>query len=210
VLEKLESVGLTWTADIPPRLIASKPEMEGALSSPEIVRLQQTYPHFPSEFGSVVFYVLTGETVSNVAGNKELREKKASLIRKKEIITEKFRTEFFFKHAIKVPYFSDLDWEVVFKVYERNVKEPPGISYALLSLEFEAPGPTANGKRRTVVAVDESMTDKLIKCLSEVKLALEKSKAVKRVTEEEVIPKDEHNAGANDRKLLEPTESPAS
>jgi hypothetical protein len=210
VLEEVESVGLTWTADIPPRLIASKPETEGALSSPEIVRLQQTYPHFPLEFGSVVFYALTGKTVSNLAGNKQLLEKKASLIRAKGIITEKFRAEFFFKHAVKVPYFSDLDWEVVFKVYERNVKEPPAISYALLSLEFEAPGRATSGKRRVVVAVDENMVEKLIKDLSEVKLALEKSRSVRRITEEEVVPKDEHDAGAHARDLLESTNTPTS
>jgi hypothetical protein len=109
---------------------------------------------------------------------------------------------------VKVPYFSDLDWEVVFKVYERNVKEPPAISYALLSLEFEDPGRTTNGKRRVVVAADEDMVERLIKYLSEVKLALEKSRSVKRVTEEEVVPRDEHDAGADARDLLESTNSP--
>ena len=93
-----------------------------------------------------------------------------------------FTSEFFFKYAIKVPYFVDLDWEVVIKTYERNVRSMPRIPYALLSLVFRhSISPRLGldidaGERQTLtVAVDENLIEKLIASLAEAKVALQRA-----------------------------------
>lgn len=181
VLQKVKSLGLTWTADIPPRLGAEKPDAEAVLLSDETRKLQQAYPYFPHELGVVTLYILTGKKTPTIAGNQQLLEKKAAAVRETALISDKYRSEFFFKHAIKVPYFSDLDWEVVVKAYEKNVAEMPRIAYALLSLTFDNPSRSqspSGSSRELTVAVDEHLVEKLIESLSEVKLALEKSRRV--------------------------------
>jgi hypothetical protein len=203
VFGKVKSLGLTWTADITPHLIAKEPRAEAALPSLQSTRIQEKYPTFPSELGAVVLYTLTGMTLGSLGADKKLLEKKASVVRQSGLITESYRAEFFFKHAIKVPYFSDLDWEVVVKKYERNVLESPGISYALLSLEFERPGTEGSEKRRAVVAVDERLTEKLIKLLAQVKEALEKSRSTHDIFPEKAKSKEKDDAVTNSTTLLE-------
>lgn len=202
VFGKVKSLGLTWTADIPPRLIAKKQQTEAAISGLEFMAIEEKYPMFPSELGAVVYYILTGMILGSWGRDKKLLEKKATAVRQSGLITQSYRAEFFFKHAIKVPYFSDLDWEVVVKKYERNVQESPGISYALLSLEFEGPGTRPGGNRRTVVAVDERITEKLIKSLAQVKDALQKSRRAHDILPEKVKSEDKDDAVTNSTDLL--------
>ncbi len=181
VLQKVKDLGLTWTADVPPRLTNPKtgPEAAAVLSGDEVKQLQRDYPGFPGELGVVAYYALTGRMVSPDAGNLDLLREKVEVLRESSLLSDKYRAEFFFKHAIKVPYFSDVDWEVVVKTYERNVRDKPRISYALLSLRFDSPAGLVGGSSRSVtVAVDEGLVSKLIRILSEVKTALEKSRDV--------------------------------
>lgn len=201
VFEKVKSLGLTWTADIPPRLIPKEPQDESATLALKSTGIQERYPMFPTDLGSVVFYILTGRILEYAAGDKKLLKTKTSVVRESGLVTESYRAEFFFKHSIKVPYFSDLDWEVVVKRYERNVRESPGISYALLSLEFEGPG-TASGRRRTVVAVDERIAEKLMKSLAEVKEALERCRSTRDISPEKVKSEDKDNAITGSTNLL--------
>lgn len=197
VLQKVKSLGLAWTAEFPPRLVAEKPDAEAVLLSHEALKLQRAYPNFPEELGVVTLYILTGKKTLTIAGNQQLLEKKAAAVRGTALISDKYRTEFFFKHAIKVPYFSDLDWEVVVKAYEKNVEEMPRIAYALLSLTFDDPSrrQSPGGSSRTLtVAVDEHLAEKLIESLSEVKLALEKSRRVTNILDKQAKRKEKSNA----------------
>ncbi len=191
-------------------MVAAKPNVESGLLSGELAQLQRTYPNFPLELGAVISYILTGRKLHSLAGNKELHEKKAAVVRESSFITEKYRSEFFFKHSIKVPYFSDLDWEVVVKAFERNVEETPGIAYALLSLEFEDPkGRSINRSRTLTVAVDQYLVEQLINSLSDVKLALQKSKSITDVLDNQARLKEKNNAASASPDLLGQGELPS-
>lgn len=178
-LEKVDALGLGWTADIQSHIRAKTPEHEGIFLSPEFLEIQKNYPHLPREVGAVTFHVLTGSKAleSVVGGEDDLQQKVAAV--RQFVITADYRSEFFFKHAIKVPYLSDIDWEVVFKLGEKNVKGIPGIPYALLSLLFHNPSSTAARGRvpeTKTVAVNEFLVGRLIDALTEVKRALEDSR----------------------------------
>jgi hypothetical protein len=184
VLQQLDALGLTWTADVPPHLRAKDVKTRTAFPNKELGEIQQKYPSFPRELGNVIFYALTGsESMQSVIGSTEDADQKV-LIARELVINQRpdFRSEFFFKYAIKVPYFVDLDWEVVIKAYERNVKDMPRIPYALLSLVFRqplsprvligGPGTEANEQETLTVAVDGHLVEKLIGSLTEARAAL--------------------------------------
>ena len=187
VLKRIDDLGLTWTADVPPLIKPKVGASRQGLFSEEYSRIKQDYPNFPRELTSVVFYALTGSgRASSRLGREEDLEQKVAAVQEYIINTE-YRSEFFFKYAIKIPYFSDLDWEVVIKTHEKNVNQSPRIAYALLSFIFRQPvNPThpasiANEFTETemlTVAVDEYLVDKLIKSLSEVKDALKESRGL--------------------------------
>lgn len=86
-----------------------------------------------------------------------------------------------------MPYFLDVDWEVVVKAFEKNVKGMPGISYALLALHFRDPDAFERQTRRrtTTVAVDEQLVDTLIESLQEVKTALERARVFAEAVNEQ-------------------------
>lgn len=175
-LEKLSSLGLTWTADRIPRVIAKDPDAESALFSEDFQKLQKAYPNLPRELSVVVYHALTGAPAyESVVGNeKELKEKVEAV--HDLLLTSSFRSEFFFKYAIKVPYFETIDWEVVFKTHERNVAGMPAVAYALLLLTFHNTNARL-GKldqhQNTTVAVDLKLVNKLIGLLLDVKVGLE-------------------------------------
>lgn len=178
-LREVDALGLTWTADRIPRPTAKKPETEDALFSEELREIRQAYPSLPSELSLVVFRALTGGPVPlTLLGGKDELDKKVVAVNE-ILITGEYRSEFFFKYAIKVPYFLNVDWEVVVKAFEKNVKGVPGIPYALLSLHFRDPeAPDQQTRRRaTTAAVDERLVDKLIASLQDVKMALEQARA---------------------------------
>ena len=182
VFESIDALGLTWTADIWPQLKSKTGGgTDSALTSRELEALTAEYPHFPSELGSVVFYLLAGtKPPAEIVGSDEVLEQKAEFLRK-ALISPAYRSEFFFKHAIKVPYFADLDWEVVVKTFERGVKESPGIAYALLSLQFRHPVSDPRSRPRPpqnlTVAVNEQLVDQLMRYLYDLKLALQKTQS---------------------------------
>lgn len=199
---KVDSLGLTWTADIPPHLISKKPEDDSAMPSLSSMRIQETYPTFPQELGTVTHYILTGKLLSWVSADKKLLDKKAEFISQSGLITKKYRAEYFFKHAIKVPCFSDLDWEVVVKKYERGVSGSPEISYAMLSLEFEWPDRESSRRRRIVVAANERLVNKLLASLLDVKEALEKAGGASGILSSKEKAEEKDNASTNSPKLL--------
>ncbi|HYR74911.1 MAG TPA: hypothetical protein VEM96_03645 [Pyrinomonadaceae bacterium] len=174
-LEKLAALGLTWTADRIPRVVAKDPEAEDAFLSEDYKQLQKAYPNLPRELSAVVYHVLTGSPAyERLVGNKEGLKEKVSTVRDL-LLTSAYRSEFFFKYALKVPYFEDIDWEVVFKTHERNVEGMPAAAYALLLLTFHNTNAniTAERHQNLSVAVDLKMVNKLIRLLVDVKTGLE-------------------------------------
>jgi hypothetical protein len=181
-LQRIDALGLTWTADRLPRVKAKDPQAEGVLFSEDFQDTQADYPSLPRELSVVVSYALTGNKIFvaggiDVVGGEEFLEQKAIIVRDL-LATPSYRSEFFFKHAIKVPYFESIDWEVVLKTYEKNVQRPIGVPYALLLLTFHNTNPNV-GKidehRNLTVAADVNLVNKLIATLIEVKTALETS-----------------------------------
>lgn len=204
VLQQIDALGLTWTADLPPLLRSKDSKAQEAFPAQELSEVQHKYPTFPNELGNVISYALTGSDVMrSMIGNAEDAEQKAQIAREL-IIGQRadFSAEFFFKYAIKVPYFVDLDWEVVVKAFERNVRVTPPIPYALLSLvvrrtmspRFLIGADAEGGERETLtVAVNVRLIEKLIDSLTGAKSALKEAgrlaeRLTKRTIEPEKIP----------------------
>jgi len=177
-LETVSSLGLTWTADRIPRVIAKDPEAESAFFGEEYLQVQNDYPNLPRELSAVIFHALTGShAYESLVGNEEQLKAKVLAVRDL-VLNSNYRSEFFFKYAIKVPYFETIDWEVVFKTHERNVEGMPAVAYALLLLTFHNTNARLgkiNEHQNTTVAVDLTLVNKLIGLLVEVKTALEES-----------------------------------
>jgi hypothetical protein len=183
VLQRLDALGLTWTADLPPLVKVKEDTARDILASDDYAQIKKDFPSFPSELSSIVFYALTrSKKLADALGERDEVEQKVAAVNNYIInANPKYRTEFFFKYAIKVPYLSDLDWEVVIKAREKNVERMPRVAYALLSLLFRQPvNPTLPAEIASdfsqvemyTVAVDEHLVDKLIGVLSDVKIAL--------------------------------------
>lgn len=184
-LEKLDALGITWTTDIPPHPVFKKGIKRSKSFRDEYHQLQKKYPQFPHELGAVIFNALLGSKQSPlIVGSEETLKEKAALINQ-VLLTQEYRSEYFFKFAIKVPYFEEIDWEVVIKAYERGTRNMPKIAYSLLSLSLRDPIDTtlsleegANESRDVkfiTVAVNEHLIDRLIGRLTDAKNALEKA-----------------------------------
>jgi len=175
-LSAVDALGLAWTADRTPRVKPKTSGSEDALLSEEFESLQRQYPHLPFEVFLATSHFLTGsKTFGHIAGGEENLKKKAN-IAGRIIVDREYRTEFFFRSSIKVPYLRDIDWEVVSKLYERGVTGSPDITYALLALALQNPFSSGTeGKppvRHITVAVDERLVSNLLDVLTEVKTKL--------------------------------------
>jgi hypothetical protein len=177
-LKRVGDLGLTWTADRVPHVRPKESVSDEVLLSEEFENIQREYPGLPIELSSIVFHFLTDAHVpAELVGSQDDLEKKIAIVNEL-IITPEYKAEFFFRHAIKVPYLTDIDWEVVLKLAENNVKDPPGIPYALLSLRFLDPSrANARQQQRTfTVAVDGTLVKGLIANLMEVQDRLERAR----------------------------------
>jgi hypothetical protein len=178
ILRKVDRLGLTWTTDLPPSVKAKSPKQEHALYSEKLDAIQSDYPGLSDELGHIVWCTITGtEAVPEVVGSKDVFEQKAEMVREM-IISPEFRSEFFFKHMLKVPYFLDLDWEVIVKIIERSVRVTPGTTYALVSLLTHSNVHGLNEAKHVTFAVDEQRIGVLINTLLEVREALKKARPV--------------------------------
>jgi hypothetical protein len=177
VLGRLNKLGITWNTDIPPTPVFMVATDDAFWK--EYGAIQREFPSFPYELNQVIFHAFL-----KPVSNKEI-DKKVDLLG--NLLTQEYRAEFFFKYAIKVSYFEDIDWEVVVKAYEKGADRMPKIAYALLSLILRNPVNTtlsleeaANAHREpqfVTVAVNEGLLDKLMRRLVEIKTALEKAQA---------------------------------
>jgi hypothetical protein len=196
-LQRLADLGLTWTADRLPHVRAKTKEADQSLLSPEFEQIQQEYPTLPRELSAIAFHHFTGTPVAeNIVGGEDDLKRKVDIARE-FYLDDDYRSEFFFKHAIKVPYFSDIDWEVVIKGYEKNVQKFAGVAYALLSLRVD--NPDFSGQklqpRNITVAVDTARVDRLLEILGEVKEALDAARALTSVLHQ--LPSSEESKDAN-------------
>lgn len=195
-LEAVNRLGLTWTADATPNVKAKSPETENALLSEEFIELQDKFPNLPFEVYIATSYKLTGnENLAAVAGGENYLKRKAE-IAGRVFIDHAFRSEFFFKHAIKVPYLRNIDWEVVYKLYEKGAEGIPGIPYGMLALSLQDPFFTGKGRnlRNITVAVDESLVNLLLKILGEVKVKLENARRISDVlNEQHLLEEQDHD-----------------
>jgi hypothetical protein len=173
VLERLSELGLTFTADRIPRVIAKDPKSEEGFLSDEFDQLQTAYPNLPRELSAVVYHALTGvPAAESVVGSEEDLEKKVRAVRDL-VLTANYRSEFFFQYAIKLPYFETIDWEVVLKTHERNVQELPAVAYAILLLTFHNTNQLNQQHENVTVVANLRLVNKLIGILADVKAALE-------------------------------------
>src|SRR6266540_1575651 len=174
-LSEINALGLKWTADRTPAVKLKTGESEDVLISEAFEKLQRQYPHLPFEVYLATSRFLTGSSAfGHVAGGEENLKRKAE-IAGRIIVDIEYRTEFFFRAAIKVPYLRDIDWEVVSKLYERGVTGSPNITYGLLALSLQDPFNTGKGRppvRHLTVAVDEKLVSNLLEVLTEVKSRL--------------------------------------
>lgn len=188
VWQRLSKMGITWTTEIPPVPEFLEGHKRDAEFWKEYAEIQRDFPNFPREVGAAVMNALLGPKPG------EEQDEKALII--KDLLTQKYRSEFFFKYAVKVPYFEDIDWEVVIKAQEKNVTHMPKIAYALLMLSFTDPVDVsvdlenaANEIREPefmTVAVNEDAIDRLMGKLTTIKAALIKTqKLAESLTETE-------------------------
>jgi hypothetical protein len=197
---KLKQLGISWTTDIPPNPTFREGYERDQTFWKEYVETQKQFLNFPRELGTVVLHTL----LHPHAGHD--LDKKAEIVR--ELLTQEYRSEFFFKYAIKVPYFEDIDWEVVIKAHERGVHTMPKIAYALLMLTFRNPVNTtlsvedaANEYREPefiTVAVNEELIDNLLDKLVTIRSALgQAQKVAESITDQEVTQEESTNGAAS-------------
>src|SRR5882672_2013499 len=175
-LQKVADLGLMWSADPIPRVVPLNEKAESALLSEEYRELEKAYPSLPRELSAVVYHALTGAPAyDSIVGPPDDLKQKVSAVRDL-VLTSSYRAEFFFKYALKVPYFESVDWEVVFKTHERNVKGMPAVGYALLMLTFHNTNASVrplNTHENVTVAVDLPLVNKLIRTFVDIKTGLE-------------------------------------
>ena len=177
-IRRIDSLGLTFSVDLFPSFVAKNESSSELINISEFEHLQEKYPTLPREVGFVTHNTLTGRTDAlDLLGGIESFEKKSQLV-KELVITDEYRAEFFFTHALKVPYFESIDWEVVLKTHEKGVKGTVSIPYALLLLTFHNTNPKLGDLDRhqnLTVAVNRDLIDKMLASLTEVRTALEES-----------------------------------
>lgn len=204
-LQSIDSLGLTWSAGRPLYVKAKSAVSEQNLYSEEFREIQHKYPSLPRELTAVVYYALTGrDTPESITGDRAGLELKASVVREL-VATPAFRSEFFFKNAIKVPYIESIDWEVVIKTREKNVIHMPGTAYALLLLTFHNTNPTIgeiDKHQNITAAVDIHLVNKLLRTLVEIKGALEETQELGGFLDQQTKPEGKDHATSSSETSL--------
>jgi hypothetical protein len=183
-IKRLDALGLTFSVDLFPSL---KPKDE---SSPDIIdaeeyqNIQDSYPILPREVGLAAHNTITGNSHGiDLLGGREFFERKSEIV-ERLILTDKYREDFFFQHALKVPYFESIDWEINLKTHENGVKSNVSVPYALLMLSFHNTNPKLGRldvHQNITVAANRALIEKLLVSLTEAKLALEESEKMREI-----------------------------
>lgn len=182
-LQEVDALGLTFTPELYPDVIAKRGNSE-VVDRDKIESLERKYPELPREVGLVIYNTLASQKIGlEIVGGLENFEKKSEIV-KRLLITNELRDEFYFRNAIKVPYFESIDWEVVLKTHERGVNGTINVPYALLLLTFHNTN-SRIGKldehQNVTVAVNQQLVDKLIDVLGKIKNSLEESEKLRDI-----------------------------
>jgi hypothetical protein len=162
VLTTVNSLGWTWTTDNPPAL---KPKLRDGKEPEYPNDLVEKYPRFPQELGAIIRFVLLGWRPRGQLGSAGELVAKAAAV-SEIVLTDEYRSAFFFDHATKGKRFYDLDWEVIVKAAERNVLHSPTSIYALISVETAERQPGFDERREShCFAADERALQRMIDIL---------------------------------------------
>ena len=194
VLADLTRLGITWNTDIPPSAVVTPGQKTDIQFWEKFTAIQERYPNFPRELGNIILHALLHPKT-----NTAIIDEKVQAI--SSLLTQEYRSEFFFKYAVKVSAFEDIDWEVVVKAYEKGTEQMPKIAYALLSLILRSPVNTTLTLEEAAseplepefitVAVNEKLVDNLIRRLTDIKMALMKAQSATSSLADGVFEKEE-------------------
>lgn len=172
---RLKKLGLTFSVDLFPSIISKS---EDLIDADEFEKIRNEFPALPREVGLVAHNTLTGtQRGLEMLGGLDNFEEKSRIVRKL-VLTAEYEADFFFKHALKIPYFESIDWEVILKTHENGVKGVVSVPYALLMLTFHNTNPKFGDldvHQNMTVAANRDLIDKMLATLTEVRAALEDS-----------------------------------
>lgn len=192
-LERLDKLGLTFSVDLSPSLKPKDESSPDIIDAEEFEDIQNKYPILPREVGLVAHNTITGNSHGiDLLGGQEFFEKKSEIV-ERLILTDKYREDFFFQHALKVPYFESIDWEINLKTHEKGVKNNISVPYALLMLSFHNTNPKLGRldvHQNITVAANRTLIEKLLVNLTEAKLALEESERMREILNKAKSPKE--------------------
>lgn len=174
-VSRIYKLGLEFSADLSPQLFVSNEENADLIDGSELRKIQSRYPKLPREVGLVAHNSITGQKVGVISlGGPDFYAKK-EVTAKNFIINTKYKEDFFFKHALKVPYLKELDWEVNMKLHEKGVRDSPNIPYCLLRIVYAESDSRGLGSDYSVtMAIGRSNIDQFIAALTDLRAALEK------------------------------------
>jgi hypothetical protein len=178
VLQEIDSLGLTWSTDLPPELMAKTTDGAGNFASQKLQQIEESYPTLPNELGYVIWYALTGtEPLTDLVGTPEDLQAKAEIVHEL-LITPEFRDEFLFSQMVKVPFFDNLDWEVVVKTCEQGVQRFPGNAYALVTILMEGNAHYGDKRDAVTFAINETRLERLLATFIDMRDALRRGREI--------------------------------
>jgi hypothetical protein len=173
-IRQLDAIGLTFDVDLLPRVLAKDETVD---INPEVFdKIQRTFPSLPSEVGLVAHNTMTGTRfgIERLGGN-EAFEKKSEIVQAL-LITDLYREQFFFRHALKLPYLESIDWEITIRKREKGVKSALSVPYAMLMLTLRDGNQSPDlAQRSFTVAVSRDLIDKHLAVLTEARTALDET-----------------------------------
>lgn len=183
-LRRLDALGLTFSVDLFPSIVAKNESSSDLINANEFESLQEKYPALPREVGFVAHNTLTGrDDALELLGGKESFEKKSQIV-KELVLTDEYKSDFFFKHALKVPYLESIDWEVILKTHEKGVNGVVSVPYALLMLTFHNTNPRVGQldmHQNITTAVNLDLIDKTLATFTKIRTALEESHKIRDI-----------------------------
>jgi COMM domain-containing protein len=174
VFQIIEALDLTWTEDFPPLVKAKDPGKQSGATGKKLKEIFETYPTFPNELNVIIVHILLGaEASSDIVGTKKDLAKKVAAV-SQSILTPSYRHEFFFKR-LRLPHFSDVDWDIEMKLFEREIESQPIMPYAIISIDIEESFREDEEIKTITFAADKKRIQKLVTLLEEAKANLEKA-----------------------------------
>ena len=183
-IKRLDDLGLTFSVDLFPNIKSKGEDSPDIIDAEEFENIQDDYPILPREVGLVAHNTITGNSHGiDLLGGREFFERKSEIV-ERLVLTDKYREDFFFQHALKVPYFESIDWEINLKTHENGVKNNVSVPYALLMLSFHNTNPKLGRldvHQNITVAANRELLGKLLVSLTEAKIALDESEKMREI-----------------------------